>query len=82
MQPHLEKRAHDMVKILKGNCGFVLNTGTVVARCEGAPYTDSPTPYDEVDLNNAIELKLLEKRTLTIGSVTGSTACDWYTVPR
>lgn len=82
MEPHLEQRARDMVKTLKGNCGFVFYSGTVVARCAGAPYVDAPTPYDEIDLKNAIELGLLEKRKLTVSSVTGSTECDWYTVPR
>jgi len=76
MQAHMEKRARDLVDMLKRggtNCGLIVVNGTVVARCMGAPYTDAPTPYDETDLDNAIELNLLEKR-----KVTGTLEWGWY----
>ena len=49
-------------------------------RCPVAPFTDLPIPYDEADLNNAIELNLLEKEKKLIGSVTGSSGWEWYVV--
>ncbi len=86
MQPDLERRARDMVKMLDSTCGIVLNNGVVMVRCKGGPnsYSDTPTPYNEDDLNNAIQLKLLEKEPLIISSsgAKGSTERDWYTARR
>lgn len=70
METHLEKRARQLVDMLESaglNCGLLVIRKTVVMRCPGSPYTDSPTMYDEADLNNAIELNLLEKRKVTGG---------------
>jgi len=49
-------------------------------RCPGVPFTDLPIPYDEADLNNAIELNLIEKRKKLVGSVTDSSGWEWYVV--
>lgn len=45
------------------------------APASAAPYTDTPTMYDERDLNNAVALGLLEMR-----KVTGSLEWEWYTL--
>jgi hypothetical protein len=77
---NLEQRARDLVALLHGdkNCGFMLMGGMVVARTQGAPYTDTPTPYDEADLMNAVELGLLKKGKATLSSQSGSTEWEWY----
>jgi hypothetical protein len=78
MEVHMEKRARQMVDILRNaglNCGLLSMQRTVVMRCPGAPYSDSPTMYDEPDLNNAIALNLLEKRKMT-----GSYEWEYYVV--
>jgi hypothetical protein len=36
------------------DCGLLAAQGTVVMRCKGAHYTDTPTMMDEIDLQNAI----------------------------
>ncbi len=83
MEAHLEKRARRLVDVLESagsGCGLVVMQGTVVMRCPGAPYRDSPTRYDEADLNNAIELNLLEKRKMMTSNRTGSSEWEWYVV--
>jgi hypothetical protein len=83
MEAHVEKRAHRLVDILESagpNCGLLVLQGTVVMRCPGVPSKDLPTMYNEADLNNAIELRLLEKKKMLIGSVTGSSGWEWYVV--
>src|SRR5713101_2394244 len=68
------------LSILCPACGLLAIKGAVVMRCPGTPFTDLPIPYDEADLNNAIELNLLEKKKMLIGSVTGSSGWEWYVV--
>jgi hypothetical protein len=83
MEAHVEKRARRLVDILESagpNCGLLVLQGTVVMRCPGVPSKDWPTMYNEADLNNAIELNLLEKRKMLIGSVTGSSEREYYVV--
>ena len=55
------------------DCGLLAVQGTVVMRCKGAPYTDTPTMMDEIDLQNAVTLNLLELK-----KVTGSLQWEWY----
>jgi hypothetical protein len=83
MEVSVERRARKLVDILESggsDCGLLVIKGTVVMRCPGSPFTDLPIPYDEADLNNAIELNLIEKRKKLIGSVTGSSGWEWYVV--
>ena len=83
MEVSTERRARRLVDILESggsDCGLLVIKGAVVMRCPGVPFTDLPIPYDEADLNNAIELNLLEKRKKLIGSVTGSSGWEWYVV--
>jgi hypothetical protein len=83
MEVSTERRARRLVDILESggsDCGLLVFKGTVVMRCPGAPFTDLRIPYDEADLNNAIELNLIEKRKKLIGSVTGSSGWEWYVV--
>ncbi len=83
MEAHMEKRARRLVDILEGagpNCGLVMMQGAVVMRCPGAPFTDSPTPYDEADLSDAVELKLLEKRRMRADTLTASFEPKYYVV--
>jgi hypothetical protein len=83
MEAHMEKRARKLVDILESggwDCGLIVIKGAVVMRCPGAPFTDLPIPYEEADLNNAIELNLIEKMKKLIGSVTGSSGWEWYVV--
>lgn len=81
MQPHSEMRARVMVSTLEPNCGLILNSGAVIACCAVPSYRETPTLFDETDLNNAIELKLLEKRKVTISRASGTSECEWYAVP-
>ena len=79
----IERRARKLVDILESggsDCGLLVFKGAVVMRCPGEPFTDLPIPYDEADLNNAIELNLLEKGKKLIVSVTGSSGWEWYVV--
>ena len=83
MEVSVERRARKLVDILESggsDCGLLVIKGIVVMRCPGSPFTDLPIPYDEADLNNAIELNLIEKRKKLIGSVTGSSGWEWYVV--
>jgi hypothetical protein len=83
MEVSIERRARRLVEILESggsDCGLLVIKGTVVMRCPGSPFTDLPIPYDETDLNNAIELNLIEKRKKLIGSMTGSCGWEWYVV--
>jgi hypothetical protein len=66
-----KKRALELVERLERagmNCGLWAVQGTVVLRCPGAPYTDTPMMFEETDLGNAVALDLLEKRRFTTGS--------------
>ena len=65
MEDSQKERVIDMVDQLKEsatNCGLLLMQGIVVMRCPGSLYTDTPTTFDETDLNNAISLGLLRKQ--------------------
>jgi len=78
MEAAIEQRARKLVKQLNGDkhySGFLVMGGLVVLRSSGAPYTDTPTMFDEADFKNAIDLGLLEKR-----KVTGSVEWEWYTL--
>lgn len=72
-----EQRARKLVNQLEragyADCGLLTVQGTVVMRCKGAHYTDTPTMRDEIDLQSAIALNLLDKR-----KVTGSFEWEWY----
>jgi len=60
-----KERAQRLVDELKDsfNCGLLLVEGKVVVRCHNVRnFTDTATIFGEVDLKNAIELGLLEKR--------------------
>ena len=83
-----KKRALELVEHLERagrNCGFLAVQGTVVLRCPGAPFNDTPMMmFDEADLHNALALDLLEKREVkgeTIPS-TGSYEWEWYVVKK
>jgi len=81
MDKYQEDRARKLVNQLErtgSDCGLVAVQGAVVTRCPGAPYTDTPTEFDEIDLQNAVALNLLEQRKLTEGSITGSRQWEWY----
>ena len=83
MEVSIERRARKLVDILESgssDCGLLVIKGTVVMRCPGAPFTDLPIPYDEADLNNAIELNLIEKRKMRVDTLTGSSGWEWYVV--
>jgi hypothetical protein len=83
MEAHVEKRARRLVDILESggsDCGLLVMHGAVVMRCPGDPFMDLPIPYDEVDLNNAIELNLLEKRKMRADALTGSFEREYYVV--
>ena len=47
--------------------------GIVVMRCPGSPYADTPTTFDETDLENAISLGLLRKQ-----RIVGSYEWEYY----
>jgi len=63
-----KKRARNLVEHLERagmNCGLLAVQGTVVLRCPGSPYTQTPLMvFDETDLHNAVALDLLEKKTM------------------
>jgi hypothetical protein len=76
MDDSQRERAVDMVDQLKEsatNCGLLLIQGIVAMRCPGSPYTDTPTTFDETDLNNAISLGLLRKQ-----QIVGSFEWEYY----
>ena len=57
-----EQRARKLVNHLErtgSNCGLLIVQRTVVIRCSGAPYNDTPTMFDESDLQNAIALNAI-----------------------
>ena len=72
-----KERALELVKHLERagmNCGLLAVQGTVVLRCAGAPYTDTPVMmFDETDLRNGVALGLLERQ-----KVTGIYKWEWY----
>jgi len=76
-----EKRALELVEKLESagvNCGLLAVQGSVVLRCPGAPYTDSPLmSFDEADLQNAVALDRLEKRE-AIERTEGKLKWEWY----
>ena len=70
MEAHMANRARKLVAMLQSagrSCGLLVVQRTVVMRCPGSPFTDSPTMYDEADLTNAIELNLVRKQKM-VGS--------------
>jgi hypothetical protein len=70
----------DILESGGSDCGLLVIKGAVVMRCPGAPFTDLPIPYDEADLNNAIELNLLEKRKMRADALTGGFEREYYVV--
>ena len=83
MEVSKKRRARKLADILESggsDCGLLVMQGAVVMRCPGEPFMDLPIPYDEADLNNAIELNLLEKKKMLIGSPTGNSEWEWYVV--
>ena len=85
MDEFQEQRARKMVHQLERagtNCGLFAVEGIVVMRCMGEPYTDTPTMFDEIVLQNAIALNLLERRKFTESSIKGSSQCELYTPKR
>ncbi|MGO9302425.1 MAG: hypothetical protein ACLP3R_01820 [Candidatus Korobacteraceae bacterium] len=72
-----KKRALELVEHLERagtGCGLLALQGTVVLRCLGTPYTDTPMMiFDRSDLHNAVALDLLEKQ-----KVTGIYNWEWY----
>src|SRR5713101_2711792 len=63
-----EKRARKLVNQVERagiNCGVLVVPGTVVMRCLRQDPIDTPTAFDAIDLQNAIELDLLEPRSVT-----------------
>jgi hypothetical protein len=80
-----EGRARKLVHQLERvgtSCGLLVVQGTVVIRSMGAPYTDTPTMFDEIDLRHAVELNLLEPRKFTESSIRGGSEAEWYTSKR
>jgi hypothetical protein len=81
MDDSQEGRARELVEELErvgGRCGLLAVQGSVVMRCPGAPYTDSPLmSFDETDLQNAIALDLLEKRKVK-ERTEGKLEWEWY----
>jgi len=81
-----KKRARELVKHLEGagvDCGLLVVQGTIVLRCPGAPYDDSPmTAFNETDLQNAVALNLLEKQRRATDSFppAASHEWEWYVV--
>lgn len=87
-----EERARKLVNRLERtgtDCGLLAVQGSVVLRCPSAPYNDSPTTFNEADLQNAVTLGLLEKRSMAMAipsiflrepstaSIKGTDAGDW-----
>jgi hypothetical protein len=83
MEARLEKRARRLVDILESagpNCRLLVIKGAVMMRSPGTPSTDLPTIYDEADLKNAVELKLLEKRKMRADALPGSFEREYYVI--
>jgi hypothetical protein len=83
-----KKRALELVEHLERagmNCGLLAVQGTVVLRCPGAPYTETPMMmFDETDLQNAIALDVLEKQKVKIEMIpsTGNYEWEWYVLKK
>jgi hypothetical protein len=83
-----KKRALELVEHLERagtNCGLLVMQGTVMLRCPGAPYTETPMMmFDKSDLHNAVALDLLEKRKVKVEAIpsTGSYEWEWYVVKK
>ena len=80
MNEFQRERAHKLVEELREagiNCGLLLSQGAVVLRIPGSPFFDTPTFFDEEDLNNAVRLDLIEK-----GNVTGTHFWEWYVLKK
>jgi hypothetical protein len=74
------ERANKLVEELREagtNCGLLLSQGAVILRSAGSPYIDTPTFFDEDDLNNAVKLDLIEK-----GNITGAYFWEWYVLKK
>ena len=82
MDDSQKERAIAMVEQLKESatsCGVLLMREIVVMRCPGSPYTDTPTTFDEIDLEHAISLGLLRKQRIVAamnGNITSQQDCD------
>ena len=73
-----KERAQELVDQLRNagtKCGLLAMQGTVVMRCPGSPYVDTPMNFDEADLENAIALGLVKKQT-----VVGTYEWEYYVV--
>jgi hypothetical protein len=71
-----EKRARKLVNQLEPSgegCGLLAVQGMVVMRCLRDQPIDTPMMCEEIDLQNAVALDLLEQR-----KVTGSYQWEWY----
>jgi len=71
-----KERAIEMVDQLKTSgrlCGLLVVQKTVVTRCHGSPYVDTPTLFDEDDLQNAILLGLVRKQ-----KIVGTLEWEYY----
>jgi hypothetical protein len=80
MDEFQRERAHKLADDLRdagSNCGLLFSLGAVVLRSPGSPYSDTPTYFDEADLNNAVKLDLLEP-----GDVTGNHFWEWYVLKK
>jgi len=88
MDDSRKRRAYKLVKHLEAagmNCGLLVAQGTVVLRCPGAPYNDTPMmTFNETDLQNAVTLGLLEKQRMETHSfpLAASDEWEWYVVRR
>jgi uncharacterized protein YuzE len=74
------ERANKLVEELREagtNCGLLLSQGAVILRSAGSPHIDTPTFFDEDDLNNAVKLDLIEK-----GNITGAYFWEWYVLKK
>lgn len=87
MEKAQEERAHKLINRLEAtgtDCGLLIIKGAVVLRCPDAPYNDAPTTFAETDLQNAVALGLLEKRTMVMATagVKGTDTWEWYVSKR
>ncbi|MGD0222616.1 MAG: hypothetical protein ABSF71_09765 [Terriglobia bacterium] len=83
-----KKHALELVEHLERaglNCGLLAVHGTVVLRCPGVPYTETPLMmFNENDLHNAVALDLLGKQKVKVEMIpsTGNYEWEWYVVKK
>ncbi|HEV2731682.1 MAG TPA: hypothetical protein VGV15_16750 [Terriglobales bacterium] len=85
MEKAQEERARKLINRLEAtgsDCGLLAIKGMVVMRSPAAPYTDTPTTFDEADLQNAIALSLLERKTAEYRWRNGCRRWEWYVSKR